>query len=173
MTIHAQIRYANRLDLVYLSDIEQAAGRLFPHDRLPEPNATCPPELLENAMSEGLLFVAEVCEEVIGFACCQVEHNYLHLQEVSVHPNSGRRGIGAALLKRVFSEAVSRKLAGVSLTTFADFPWNAPFYRRLGFETPDATNAPRHIQSRLNAEEAAGMTKRIGMICQNPDSPGQ
>ena len=44
-----------------------------------------------------------------------------------------RRGIGAALLDHVGRWAVSRGLDALTLTTFRDIPWNAPYYHRLGF----------------------------------------
>ena len=34
----------------------------------------------------------------------------------------------------IIQQAASRKLLGITLTTFPDLPWNAPFYAKVGFQ---------------------------------------
>ena len=58
----------------------------------------------------------------------------VHLQEIDVHPEHGRRGIGTHLVKTVCDWATVNGYRNVTLTTFRDVPWNMPFYMRLGFE---------------------------------------
>jgi GNAT superfamily N-acetyltransferase len=58
---------------------------------------------------------------------------YAHLEQVSVHPGHSRQGIGRMLIDHVGTWAASRGLAGLTLTTFTEVPWNAPYYARLGF----------------------------------------
>lgn len=42
------------------------------------------------------------------------------------------------------AHARAKGLLAITLTTFKNVPWNAPFYARLGFEQlPEATLAPR------------------------------
>ena len=57
----------------------------------------------------------------------------VHLEEMDVVPGHGRRGLGARLLEHVCSWAQARGHASVTLSTFRDVPWNAPFYRKHGF----------------------------------------
>ncbi|MFE6689268.1 GNAT family N-acetyltransferase [Streptomyces sp. NPDC057743] len=53
-----------------------------------------------------------------------------HIEQVSVHPERAHRGIGRALIDRAEQDS---GLPALTLTTFADVPWNAPYYARLGF----------------------------------------
>ena len=55
-------------------------------------------------------------------------------------PAFGQRGVGMALVQTVCAYAVAEQWAGVTLTTFRDMPWNAPFYERLGFEVMEAAS---------------------------------
>jgi ribosomal protein S18 acetylase RimI-like enzyme len=50
-----------------------------------------------------------------------------------VLPAHGRRGIGTALVRTVEEWADSGEFSEITLTTYRDLPWNAPFYARLGF----------------------------------------
>lgn len=69
-----------------------------------------------------------------GFAVAGPLGHGLHLRELSVDPAHGRRGLGTALVETVIAAAREQGFAGVSLTTFRDVPFNAPFYARLGFD---------------------------------------
>ena len=77
--------------------------------------------------------VAELDGAVRGFAYAAPLDDALQLEELDVLPAWGRRGVGRALVAAVVDEARARGLAAVTLTTFRDVPWNAPFYRGLGF----------------------------------------
>ncbi|MEM8601770.1 MAG: GNAT family N-acetyltransferase, partial [Bacteroidota bacterium] len=112
----------------------------------------------------GLLFVSEEDGAVVGFACATRMEAYVHLHEMSVHPDYGRRGIGGALLARVVEAARSQHAVGVTLTTFADVPWNRPFYERHGFSSPSSNSIPAFLKGMVAAETGAGMTERIAMV---------
>jgi N-acetylglutamate synthase-like GNAT family acetyltransferase len=57
----------------------------------------------------------------------------LHIEQVSVHPANAHRGIGRSLLDQVADHAATEGLPALTLTTFAEVPWNAPYYARCGF----------------------------------------
>ena len=57
-----------------------------------------------------------------------------HLEQLSVLPAQGRRGIGGALVAAALEEARWAGYDEMSLCTYRDVPWNGPFYARLGFE---------------------------------------
>ena len=67
----------------------------------------------------------------------------MHLWELAVRLHDQKRGAGRALMAAVAGDARARGLRAVTLTTFRDIPWNAPFYSRLGFAEADATGDPR------------------------------
>jgi GNAT superfamily N-acetyltransferase len=56
-----------------------------------------------------------------------------HLEQLSVHPDHGRRGIGRALLRAGCAWAAARGYGELTLATYRDVPWNGPFYASEGF----------------------------------------
>jgi len=134
------VRPAAAKDVALLPAIEFAAARLF-LDRLNALGLT--PEMLEStnspadfahAQKMGRLWVAVTeQDEPVGFALLSEIDGVIHLEELDVHPTHGRRGIGAALLQRVCVWAETAAYPGVTLSTFRNVPWNAPFYARHGF----------------------------------------
>lgn len=69
-----------------------------------------------------------------GFACVDVVDGTAHLWQLSVHPDAARQGRGSALVLEVCRWAERQGFPAVTLTTYRDVPWNAPFYAGLGFE---------------------------------------
>ena len=57
-----------------------------------------------------------------------------YVEQIDVLPSHARRGIGAALLAAVAGLARARGWPALTLSTFKDVPFNAPYYARLGFE---------------------------------------
>ena len=82
---------------------------------------------------QGLVWVAEDAGRLIGFATCEAFEHELHLWELAVRHDAQGKGAGRALIAAVEQEARVRGLPAVTLTTFRDIPWNAPFYARCGF----------------------------------------
>jgi Acetyltransferase (GNAT) family/Glyoxalase/Bleomycin resistance protein/Dioxygenase superfamily len=52
---------------------------------------------------------------------------------MDVLPAHGRRGLGTLLLDKACAWAQAQGHPAVTLSTFRDVPWNAPFYARNGF----------------------------------------
>jgi len=80
-----------------------------------------------------------------GYLLVSVLDGAAHIDQVSVHPDHARRGIGRELLERAASWALSHGYRSLTLTTYVDVPWNGPYYERLGF---------RYLTA---AEETAGL----------------
>ena len=161
-----RIREARASDLASLPEIESEAARLFVQLGLDAgvlADGTTAEEL-ETAHEAGRLWVAAGPEdEPVGFAYLEALEGYVLLGELDVHPDHGRRGIGAALVRAVCREAGARP---VVLTTFREVPWNAPFYRRLGFrELPPGAWSPG-IRKLVEDEDRKGLSKdeRLVMI---------
>ncbi len=130
------IRRADPEHLAALPAIERAAAALFEGMGLPDEvmNDATAPEDFEEALEEGLLWVALAPSGApVGFAHVERIGACAHLEELDVHPDHGRRGLGTALVRAVCDFARTEGLPGVTLTTYRDVPWNAPFYARLGF----------------------------------------
>ncbi|MBY0423931.1 MAG: GNAT family N-acetyltransferase [Parvularculaceae bacterium] len=84
---------------------------------------------------DGAAFVAEIGGEVAGFALALPIDGEAHLLEIDVDPAFQKRGIGRRLIGAVEAFARSRTSPAITLTTYRDVAWNAPFYAALGWST--------------------------------------
>lgn len=132
------ITAANVDDIPALIAVDKAASALFEPTELLEPEALedhVPAEILETEIPLTNVFVARNQHGwAVGFVLIRMRGTGLYLDQVSVHPDHGQKGIGRALVIRVLTEAEHRKLPHVSLSTFRDVAWNGPFYASLGFK---------------------------------------
>jgi GNAT superfamily N-acetyltransferase len=94
---------------------------------------------------------------VVGFVDVLERDQIAHLEQLSVLPEHGRRGHGRALVESAKNEARRRGYQWLSLRTYADVPWNGPFYARAGFvESKPATDFDRHL---VEVEERLGLDR--------------
>jgi GNAT superfamily N-acetyltransferase len=77
--------------------------------------------------------VLVVGDPPVGFASIEIVDGVAHLAQLAVHPSEGRRGLGTTLVTVVCQWAQAQGYEAVTLTTFLNVAWNAPFYRRMGF----------------------------------------
>lgn len=70
----------------------------------------------------------------VGFLLASPSGQDLHIDELNVLPAWQGRGLATALIERLAEAARAQGLQRLTLTTFVDLPWNAPFYARRGFE---------------------------------------
>jgi GNAT superfamily N-acetyltransferase len=128
-----------------LQAIETAAGRQFIDVGLAEV-AGHPPQSLgdhERYRLAGRSWVAvDDHDRPVAFLLAGLIDGNAHVEEVSVHPAHARRRIGAALLDHLAAWAGAGGLPAVTLTTFAEVPWNAPYYERCGFVRLDDRGLP-------------------------------
>jgi GNAT superfamily N-acetyltransferase len=158
-----RIRAARRDDLRAVRSIERNAQRAFLDSPHPEASAL-EPLLLEELrwqLEEGWLFVAvEEDDRPVAFVACCVIDGDVFVEEVDVRADCAGQRIGARLLDRVDEAARSRGFRRVVLTTFADVPWNAPYYRRLGFrDLPPGEWGPE-LAERVDEEDESGLNRR-------------
>lgn len=120
-------------ELDLLEGIENDADALL-RDLLDPPIWWPAPTGASRAAEPGFLLVADVGDRVIaGFVHVLELDGHAHLEQLSVSPEHGRRGYGRMLVEAAMTFARDRGHDRMSLRTFADVPWNAPFYERLGF----------------------------------------
>jgi GNAT superfamily N-acetyltransferase len=150
--------------LVAVSEAAQALftahGVLLPDDDASLALRAARTVLVASAGAEPVGFAA------VGFAAVTELDGHAHLAELAVHPDHGRRGIGGALLAEARGWAARAGFRALTLTTFRDLPWNAPWYRRHGYrEFPRADWGPG-LRAQWAAEEATGIVvaPRIAMI---------
>lgn len=87
----------------------------------------------------------------------------LHLDEVAVDPDYGRRGIGRSLVEFVVTESRHRNLCATTLTTFSDLPFNRPFYESAGFQVIDEADLLPGLAGILAVENRQGFVSRVAM----------
>ncbi len=162
------IRSARPQDLAALPNIERAAAAQFratPYPWLAEDDYLVSGDVdLEH---EDVWLMVDQADRPIGFAIVHVfdQDQLVHLHELDVHPHYARQGLGRRLIAAIADWARARGATALTLTTFADVPWNGPYYARLGFRTLDVTTLSPALQAVRQDEAAAGlpMAQRICM----------
>jgi GNAT superfamily N-acetyltransferase len=167
-----EILAARPEDLALLGSIEVAAVTLFTgpvFDSVPhQPTAE---NVLSQAQRDGRLWVARAGELPVGFAMVGlVEPDVAHLEELDVHPDHGRRGVGTRLVEHVCRWAATCGHGAVTLTTYRDVPWNMPFYARLGFEVVPASELSRPLRTLVDDEARRGLDPAIRVVMRRATS---
>ncbi|MFF5840758.1 GNAT family N-acetyltransferase [Streptomyces massasporeus] len=162
-----RIRLATRAELPALQDIERAAGAPFRDLGMPEIADDEPPalDILERYRRAGRCWVAvDEGDLPAAYLLAEPVDGALHIEQVSVHPRAARQGVGRALLAHAADRAREEGLTALTLTTFTDVPWNAPYYARLGFRPlPEADLTPG--LRAIRATEAAHGLDRWPRVC--------
>lgn len=129
-------RMARPDEIEIVREIQRETGRMFLDTPYPE-IATHEPdsaEELADAQDNWQLWVSVTGDDRPAGAMWVLPHDGdLHIRQLDVHPDfSGqKRTIGlVCAVTRFFG---GRGFARLTLTTFADVPWNAPYYERIGF----------------------------------------
>jgi GNAT superfamily N-acetyltransferase len=164
------IRHATRRDLDLTESIENEADALLV-DLLRPAQWRPAPTGRERAAQRGftLMAIEEGTERAVGFV--QVlevgvvdQGGLAHLEQLSVLPDAGRRGHGRRLVEAAVDEVRRRGYDRITLRTFADVPWNAPFYATCGFvESEPDTDFLRQLVETERDHGLASPARRIQM----------
>ncbi|MBV9195938.1 MAG: GNAT family N-acetyltransferase [Solirubrobacterales bacterium] len=163
-----QIRRARRDDLEAVREIERRAGRGFAAIGMPEVAADEPLSVaaLESFVAAGHAWVAvNARDRPVAYLLSELVDGWAHVEQVSVAPEHAGRGLGAALIDRLEAEAAAANRPGLTLTTFRDVPWNAPYYARLGFVALEAPELGPELQAVIQRESSSipGGAPRVAM----------
>jgi GNAT superfamily N-acetyltransferase len=153
------VRTADAHDLVQLPAVEAAADELFVP--LGITDLPAPATAQERAGSWRVLVAGQ---PVQGFAVLELLDGAVHLEQLSVHPAHSRQGIGGALLAASVEAARAHGADRITLLTYADVPWNAPFYARHGWQVTEPTPA---LQALRRREAELGLDRhgeRVAMV---------
>ncbi|MFE4307109.1 GNAT family N-acetyltransferase [Streptomyces sp. NPDC056891] len=165
-----RIRAAAPAELPLLQDIERAAGEPFRTLGMAAiaDDDPLPLDVLESYRRAGRAWVAvAAADRPVAYLLTDTVDGSAHIEQVSVHPDAARRGVGRALIEHLAAAAGEQGLAALTLTTFTEVPWNAPYYARLGFRPltdsdPALTDGLRAI-SRAEADHGLSVWPRVCM----------
>jgi len=151
------ITHAAPKDLAALANIElRAATRFHGWEVPPHVFAEATPlAILESALARGHLWVALApTGECVGSARVERSGERLHLEQLDVLPEHGGRGLGRALVGAIERWASENGVVELTLTTYRDVPWNAPFYTRLGFTIIETAELDADLAARRSRDRA-------------------
>lgn len=145
------VRPAQAGDLHLLAEIEGAADQLF-SSVFGDFHWDPPLDGEVRAAEPGFVLVAG--DPAVGFAHVLFLDEAAHLQQLAVHPEAMGRGVGTSLVEAACAAAFERGHRALSLTTYAEVPWNAPFYAARGFS--EVTDPAPYLRRQRAHEQAHG-----------------
>jgi ribosomal protein S18 acetylase RimI-like enzyme len=163
------LRLARPEDAELMPAIEFAASQAFAED--PDLinfdfDDTWESAELRQMIGKGHCLVAHVGDVMAGFIVTEPFRRELHVWEMDVHPRFQGKGIGASLMRACQVDAKNCGFSALTLTTFRDLLWNAPFYSRLGFVEINDLAAYLRLSAELEEEAQSGLSRerRCAMI---------
>ncbi|MBN3791296.1 GNAT family N-acetyltransferase [Burkholderia sp. Ac-20353] len=169
MTVPVTIRLATPNDAAAMAAVELAAAQRFRAIGMPEIADAEPTDAaaVRVRIDAGRAYVAlDAQRTCVGFAFYRLlDAQRLYLEELDVAPSHAGQRIGARLVETVAERAAADRVGEIVLSTFRTPPWNAPYYRRLGFDDiddatlDDALRAIRAYHLSLGLDE----TQRVFM----------
>lgn len=160
----ARIRLARENDTALLSVVERSAARRF--QMVPGLEWLADGGVLGEAVHlrcirGGTCWVAvDEHDSPVGFLSAEVvAEREFHIHEMWVSETFQGHGIGRALLEAAIEWAVIHHFAALTLTTFRDVPWNAPFCSRCGFEVLSVSGLDERLSGLLREEVEEGFAE--------------
>jgi GNAT superfamily N-acetyltransferase len=147
-------------DTERVRQIEIDAGRAFRDvgmDHIADDDPPSPDELERYRAAERAWVVESLSGPLLAYVLVDVLDGAAHIEQVSVDPDARGQRLGQALIDHVEAWAGDQGLGGVTLTTFRDVPWNAPYYERLGFRALDESELGPELAARRDDEAAHGL----------------
>lgn len=160
MSAHAWIRAATLEDARFLPEIERSSGEAFravPDLAWIADDAVMSAEQHAPLIEAGGVWVAVKDSRIVGFISVETLPEAMHIWQMAVLRAEQGHGLGRALLNMVIETACSRRAPAVTLTTFRDVVWNAPFYAQSGFRIVEPAALCERLRGVLAAEVAHGL----------------
>ena len=164
------IRLARPTDAEAFHAVEEDAAGLLREEPsladIPVPPSTSADDY-RASIKRGQCLTATIDDEVVGFAAAGRIGRELHLHELSVAREHQGKRIGSTLLRALKIDAVNSGVRAITLNTYRDIPWNAPFYAKHGFVEVENFEGRPHLAQSLDDAVALGMPRerRCAMIC--------
>jgi GNAT superfamily N-acetyltransferase len=131
------VRATRSDDGLALQDVERRAGegfRTLGLDPIADHEPASLDELAGYARNGRAWTAVDDADHPVGYVLVDEVDGNAHIEQMSVVPEHQGAGIGRALLDVVRHWAIATERSCITLTTFADVPWNRPLYEHLGFQ---------------------------------------
>ena len=157
LAVAPTVRLATPQDLPRLREVERAAGiafRAIGMDEVADDEPASQEVLLGYQRAAHCWVVVDDHDEPVAYALVDLVDGAAHVEQLSVDPEWAGNRLGSRLLQTISDWSRAGGLPAVTLTTFAEVPWNGPYYARLGFRNvapEDLSPGLRHVR----AEETA------------------
>lgn len=169
--IEPVIRSARSEDLPGLRVLERAAGAMF-RDLGMDAIADDEPlsiGVLAAFQSAGRAWVfVDELDRPVAYLLVEAIDAAAHIEQVSVHPESARRGVGGMLIEAAAGWARPQGLEALTLTTYRDVPWNRPYYERLGFRVVGEGEMTAGLRALRAREIACGLDRWPRVVMRRP-----
>ena len=170
-----RIRLGSADEIYKVAPLEQAAAeayRTIGMDAIAD-DAPIPESVLLEAAEEQRFWVAVEYGVLKAYLLGDFLPQSLHIDQVTVHPDASRRGLGALMIESVSADPRAKERGLITLTSFANVPWNAPYYERIGFIDIDRKDWPEGVAEKVAAEEEKGLAAwpRVVMQREIPEVP--
>jgi GNAT superfamily N-acetyltransferase len=155
-------------ELEALRSVERDAGRAFHAIGMAEiaDDEPLPLVELETFRAAGRAWVAvDGHDRPVAYVLSAVVDGCAHIGQLSVASTHARQGLGVALIDHLETAALAEGRPALTLTTFRYVPWNAPYFRRLGFMVAGQADQGPELAA-LVAREATtipGAAPRVAM----------
>jgi GNAT superfamily N-acetyltransferase len=162
------IRAARVDDSADLSAIGHRSSERFREvglDHIADEDPTSP-DVFTWYATEGRSWVAvDVEDRPVAFVVVRDIDGCAHIEGLSVEPAYQGRGLGRALVDQVRAWAAHSARAAITLTTFAEVPWNGPLYSHLGFEVMEEDAIGPELRTVRDDESARGLHRVMRRVC--------
>lgn len=152
-----KLRLAQRQDIPQLVAVERSAAQLFLQQQelqfIAAGEVMSPQQHADFIAQQREWVMVNPTGQIAGFIAVQPLPRSWHIAELSVAANWQRQGVGKRLIEEVARQARCQGVQRLTLTTFEQVAWNAPYYQRLGFRRVAAAQLDAQLQHLL-AQEA-------------------
>jgi len=104
----------------------------------------------------------------VAYALVDVVDGAAHIEQISVDPAFARQGLGRRLIDHVAASARREARTAMTLTTFRDVPWNAPYYARCGFRVLAESELGPELRATRDHEATLGLDPAL-RVCMRRD----
>lgn len=107
-------------------------------------------------------------DHVVGYVVVELIDGCAHVEQLSVRPSHQGQGLGRALLAEVERWAAAGGIEALTLTMFAEVPWNRPLYEHLGFRVLREEELSPGLRALRTDEAAHGLDPESRVCMRRP-----